>query len=76
MLGGKGSKKVGSIALRLALIVSQTRAENEVKAAEESIVRIEALVNRTENADGVIGCIVVVAENIIAIVDEIAEVRY
>ena len=39
-------------------------------------MRIEALVHRAENADGVIGCIIAVAENIIAIVDEIVEVRY
>ena len=74
--GRKRSKKVGSITFCLASIISKTQTESELKAAEDSIERIEALVNRTENADGVIGCVIVVAENIITIVDEIAEVRY
>ena len=65
---------MGDITLRLGSIDSQTRAENELKTAEQSIERIQALVNRIDDRDEVIGTVIDVAERIISIVDEVAKV--
>ena len=74
VFGKKRSKKVGNITLRLESIDSQTRAENELKTAEQSIERIQALVDRVGDRDEVIGTVIDVAERIISIVDEVAKV--
>ena len=71
----KRPKKVGNFTLRLKSIDSQTRAENELKAAEQSVMHIETLVNKRESRDEVIGAVIAVTDGIIAVVDEIAEVN-
>ena len=62
------------IILRFESIDDQALAEIEVNAAKLSIKYIETLVDRTERRDEALGAFLNVADRIIAVVDNIAEV--
>ena len=62
--------------LRLVSVDSQTRAQVEIDAAEQSVKHIDALVRRMEDRDEVIGTVIDVVDGIIDVVDDIAEVSW
>ena len=70
----KGSRLFGEIILRLSSIDDQARVAIEVAVAEQRVTHIQTLVERTERTEETIGTVIEVADRIIGIIDNIAQV--
>ena len=70
----KGSRLFGEIILCLSSIDDQARVEIEVAVAEQRVTHIQTLVDRTERREETIGTVIEVANKIVGILDNVAQV--
>ena len=70
----KDSRLFGEIILCLSSIGDQARAGIEVAAAEQRVTHIQTLAERSERREETIGTVIEVADKIIGIIDNVAQV--
>ena len=70
----KASRLCGQIILCISSIDDQVRAGIEVSVAEQRVAHIQTLVERLERREETIGTVIEVADRIIGIVDNVAQV--